>query len=81
MLGFQSLQQSRMEPDNGAQNTIQMHRIKALPTGVCCFLCNSGVLCFNWFGCLNVIKMHFLNCCSEKRDPGAGGGISAAVVE
>lgn len=34
-------------PDNGAHNTtIEMHRVKALPTGVCCFLCNSSV-----FGC------------------------------
>lgn len=75
------LPRSGMEPDNGAHNTIQMHRIEALPTGVCRFLCNSSVLCFSSFGRLNVINMHFLNCCSEKWDPGAGGNISAAAVE
>lgn len=57
-------------------------KLRLYPIGFCYFLCNSSALWLvNLLGCKNVINMHYLNCCSEKWDPGAGGNISAAVVE
>lgn len=57
-------------------------KLRLYPIGFCYLLCNSSALWFvNSFGCKNVMNMHYLNCCSEKWDPGAGGNISAAVVE